>query len=1116
MTLTKDSTITLTAGEYQFSFLTSGDLSEAAYKGIMINQLMTNPLDGSLNNLYLRVHRDDNIHAYPLLGINSRSDVAFGNRHAVWTGTVDDIHYEVVFHLTDRGVWFWDVKAEGQEAEIDIVYGQDLGVADKGALRNNEAYISQYLDHQIFEDEEKGWIVCSRQNQQQSTGFPYVQQGSLTRAAGYSTDGFQFFGQSYKETNQPVVLAESSLANEVYQYEFAYTALQSEKVKLSGEEQFIFYGALMENHEAAVSEPAYQETIQEAWDEVKASEPQDEEPVEKIEKTPSIGDVLCGESMPLSEIESLYPNRHQEEWDGDRLLSFFTDSYEHVVLKEKEKLVERPHGHIVMSGKNDRLKENTITSTSWMYGIFNAQLVVGNTNFNKLLTNARNALNILKTSGQRIYVEMDGTYQLLTMPSLYEVGFNYARWYYKTEDETFIITSYTTVDSPEVRLTVKAAGGGEYRYLVTNQVVMHPNEYEVPFHVRREGQTLTVTADETAMNTGVYPDLLYKIHINGATFDTADEQKLVTNVKPGCASLVVCDLDPADEWEMIIQGLLHGEDLEVEERSTESEIERYREYYRSVMNGFHLSEKGIETEQLNKVNALAWWYTHNMLVHFSVPHGLEQYSGAAWGTRDVCQGPMEYFMATQNYESVKEIIKTVYTHQFAEDGNWPQWFMFDKYSHIQAGESHGDIIVWPLKALSDYLTVTKDYQILQEKVPYTKRGDGFDLTEEKATIYEHAKKEINYIKEHFLHDTYLSSYGDGDWDDTLQPANAQLKQYMVSSWTVALTYQVVTRLADVLESFDLRHASELASLASGIEGDFKKYMLQTEVLPGFVYMEEPGEPELMLHPEDNTTGIDYRLLPMQRSIISELLTAEQAEQHYQIIKEKLSCPDGVRLMNRPAHYDGGVSTHFKRAEQASNFGREIGLQYVHAHIRFVEAMAKLGKKEEVWQGLQKINPINIQEVVPNAEIRQSNAYFSSSDGKFNTRYEAEENFGKLRDGSVAVKGGWRIYSSGPGIYMNQLISNCLGIRLEGEHLVIDPVLTDEFDGLCFDFQINDKPVTFVYSLGKGEKRVTINNQPVEKVEFAKNTYREGGFRIEQKELEQLCREKANVIEIFLP
>src|SRR5690625_6780694 len=58
-----------------------------------------------------------------------------------------------------------------------------------------------------------------------------------------------------------------------------------------------------------------------------------------------------------------------------------------------------------------------------------------------------------------------------------------------------------------------------------------------------------------------------------------------------------------------------------------------------------------------------------MLVHFSVPHGLEQYSGAAWGTRDVCQGPVEYFAAMEKYDHIREIIKVVYSHQFEDDGN---------------------------------------------------------------------------------------------------------------------------------------------------------------------------------------------------------------------------------------------------------------------------------------------------------------------------------------------------------------------------------------------------------------------------------------------------------------
>jgi cellobiose phosphorylase len=279
-------------------------------------------------------------------------------------------------------------------------------------------------------------------------------------------------------------------------------------------------------------------------------------------------------------------------------------------------------------------------------------------------------------------------------------------------------------------------------------------------------------------------------------------------------------------------------------------------------------------------------------------------------------------------------------------------------------------------------------------------------------------------------------------------------------------------------------------------------------------MEQPGQAELMLHPSDTKTGIHYRLLPMTRSMIAELLTAEQAEAHYGVIREKLYHPDGVRLMDRPAKYRGGVSTHFKRAEQASNFGREIGLQYVHAHIRFIEAMAKLGKAEEAWSGLHKINPVGLKDVVPNAELRQSNVYFSSSDGKFSTRYEAEERFDELRSGKVPVKGGWRIYSSGPGIYMNQLISNCLGIRVRGEDLIIDPVLPPHLDGLRFKFAWMGIPTTFIYHL-KGQGRVVrINGQEIP-VRENPGYYRSGGVRIGRQDFAAFGSNDHNVIEIWM-
>lgn len=123
-----------------------------------------------------------------------------------------------------------------------------------------------------------------------------------------------------------------------------------------------------------------------------------------------------------------------------------------------------------------------------------------------------------------------------------------------------------------------------------------------------------------------------------------------------------------------------------------------------------------------------------------------------------------------------------------------------------------------------------------------------------------------------------------------------------------------------------------------------------------------------------------------------------------VIQDKLVYPDGVRLMDKMAEYKAGEQTYFKRAELAANLGREVGLQYCHAHIRFIEALCKLGDAKSVFENLFKIVPMGIQSTVANAAVRQSNAYFSSSDARFNDRYQAYTSMDRVMNGEVEVKG----------------------------------------------------------------------------------------------------------------
>jgi cellobiose phosphorylase len=204
------------------------------------------------------------------------------------------------------------------------------------------------------------------------------------------------------------------------------------------------------------------------------------------------------------------------------------------------------------------------------------------------------------------------------------------------------------------------------------------------------------------------------------------------------------------------------------------------------------------------------------------------------------------------------------------------------------------------------------------------------------------------------------------------------------------------------------------------------------------------------------------LLPFNRGIISQLFNPEDIAHYRAIINQHLRHPDGVRLMDTAVQYRGGKKTYFQRAETAANFGREIGIQYVHAHIRYIEAMCQLGDGQEAWWGLNVIHPIQIQQTVRHAAYRQSNVYFSSSDAAFFDRYQAKKEFEKIRQGTIPVKAGWRLYSSGPGIYLHQLITKFFGIRYEHGLLVVDPVIPDIFKDLLVTYKQQDQPLKIHY------------------------------------------------------
>ncbi len=1100
-------------GISRYVFLPSGDVREFTAGDVMINQFMGEPLDGSINNIYL-ITSDGTSH--PLLGSRSASEFLTSNTKAVYRGKIGKIAYRVIFTCAEGGLWFWRVELQGNGEQVRLVYGQDVGLGAKGGVRTNELYISQYVDHYVHETSE-GYHICSRQNM--NSGFPYLQQGCIdARTVGYCTDGMQFFGKECRLTQSPVALSGEPL-KEKYQFEAAYIALWTEALTLCGTASVTFYGMFKPNMPTAVTGAVELDRIREAAASLDWSF-EDATPVASMTRKAEFGAPLASQPFEEAELDRFFPERILEERENGQLLAFFKSDRTHVVLQAKELLVERPHGNIITTlPEKDTISKNLLTSTNQMYGLFNAQTTIGNTDANRLLSANRGQLNLQKYSGQRLWIKVGDAYRILTVPGAYEIGFNYSRWYYKLEGDILVVTATAQAHAPVISLEVQSLEGKSYDYVLTQQLSMGSAEFDAPIDVTVDGNRVFVKPAPGAASLGHYPQLAYRMDFPAES--TVTDSRVFFEGEVVGNETLLCVTGSAASFQMSMAGTLDGT---WPQALTETvcldnaliQLREYTDFYAHLLGGMELSlpdTAGSDAKRdMQKLNVLSYWYIHNALVHFLVPRGLEQVSGAAWGTRDVSQGPMELFLTFGHYELARKTLLEVFAHQRQDTGEWPQWFMFDRYPYM-ADDCHGDVVFWPVKCLGDYITASGDASILEEALPYCHvfANDGA-----AHTMLSHAKRAVEAMEERFVGDTKLISYAGGDWDDTLQPADPRMKDHMISGWTQALAYQTVLSLHDALANLEGAETASLAetlgSMAAGMKEDFGRYLIVDDVIAGFGYVEEDGSLSFMLHPRDEKTGIRYRLLPQTRSIISRIVDAEQARKNLELIDTHLTFPDGVRLMDCPAGYEGGVSRYFQRAEQASCVGREISLQYVHAHIRYLEAMAALGEADRLYENLMKIIPINIQDHVPNAQRRQSNAYFSSSEGAFRDRYEYARDFQRLKTGEIDVKGGWRIYSSGPGIFLGRLMGDMLGLRVSVSGLAIDPVLPEALDGLTCTRIMSGSTVRFTFRVtrsGGTVKSILCDGKEIPFTALV-NPYRPGGAWVSNADWSAAVRDHSEI------
>lgn len=1084
-----------------FEFTRHGSVRRMAWQDLCINLWSGNELEGGPDLLVLRhLHVDGSVTWTPLLGPRSPSLVRATPLGLVAQGTWGTLAYTLHLVLSSTApAWFWHVELHNTgplTCQVDVLYGQDVSLSPWGALRTNEFYVSHYLDHTPLTHPRVGTVLATRQNLAVAGRNPWLLTGALGRSVAWATDQLQWLGLGPRH-GQAAQACTQGLPGARLQHEHALAALQHEPLTLpAGAQTQLGYFGLLQAHHADASGPADLAWVDHALALPEATCPPGwPAPVGVAPEPASLfatATLLAAKDLPEAELQALGGGAWQqvERAEDGTLLSYFQGA-SHTVLPAKERQVLRPHGHLLRTGHHLTPDETALTSTCWMGGVFHSMVTQGHVGINRFLGTVRGYLGQFRSHGLRVFVELGGQWQLLDQPSAFQMRPDGATWWYRHASGLLRVQSQGLSDPHALTLQVHVDEGAPLRCLISLQVALDGDDALNP------GRPVCLTTPDGAL---VYPrpegplgqrfgqGHFRLLALEGTRFAAVggDERLYPDGVSRQQPHLCLVTEAAANTGLLISGHLVSGTPASVAAHSAQLPP--------SPWLGLAPAAANDAAQATERLALILPWLQHNALVHYLSPRGLEQFSGGGWGTRDVCQGPVELLLALGRPAPVRDLLLRVYSAQ-NRSGDWPQWFMFfERERHIRADDSHGDIVYWPLLALGQYLLASGDAGLLDEPLPYFEAGA-------PETLWQHAQRALQLATRRTAGGTALAAYGHGDWNDALQPANPSLREHLCSSWTVTLHHQVLTTLAQALNEVAKRPAEAdlLQAQAQRVLADFHRLLVLDDEIMGYALFQPDGTVEPLLHPRDRSTGVRHSLLPMMHAITNDMLSPAQARAHLALIRQHLCGPDGARLFDQPLGYRGGPQTWFQRAESSTYFGREIGLMYTHAHLRYTEALAHVGDAPGFFHALGLAHPVALHERLPQATRRQANCYYSSSDAAFADRAEASAHYGRIASAEVVLEGGWRVYSSGAGIGLGLVMRQFLGLRPQAAGLDLDPVMPASLDGLRLEVQLGDQRLALHYRVGPaghGVQQVLLNGVALP-FERQPNPYRSGAARVPQ-------------------
>ena len=421
-----------------------------------------------------------------------------------------------------------------------------------------------------------------------------------------------------------------------------------------------------------------------------------------------------------------------------------------------------------------------------------------------------------------------------------------------------------------------------------------------------------------------------------------------------------------------------------------------------------------------------WYLYQAMSSRIMAKAGFYQVSGA-FGYRDQLQDSMNIVLV--HPDVTKRQILTNAAHQF-EEGDVLHWW--HEANRFGLRSRYKDDYLWLVLATYNYIDVTGDYSILEEKIPYVvgdklsnyehEKGITFTYSEKQDTLLEHCLKSLK-LSMNSLGRHKIPLMGGGDWNDGMNKVGIKGKGESV--WLGFFLYDIIEKFVKMMKHYDKNFdVSSYVTFNEKLKDNLNKKTWDGEYYLRAFF----DNGDKMGSHENSECKID--LISQSFAVLSGVAPKDRVLKAINSVEEhlvdknkkiiKLLTPAFEKSLNNPGYimnYAKGI--------------RENGGQYTHSVAWYIMALIKAGYYDRAYRYYQMINPVERTVNSNNVNTYKVEPYVIAAD-----IYSAENYPGR---------GGWTWYTGSAGWFYNVGISEILGLKKNGDTLKFVPSMPMSWD-----------------------------------------------------------------------